>query len=47
MLAQARRHVGLVLGSPASYVSSIHMADATAAVAAALQEGEELPPVDR
>jgi nucleoside-diphosphate-sugar epimerase len=36
MLAQARRHVGLVLGPPASYVSSIHVADAAAAVAAAL-----------
>jgi nucleoside-diphosphate-sugar epimerase len=36
MFAQARRHVGLVLGPPVSYVSSIHVADAAAAVAAAL-----------
>lgn len=36
MLAQARHHIGFVLGSPDSYVSSIHMADAAAAVAAAL-----------
>lgn len=36
MLAQARHHVGLVLGPPGSYVSSIHVADAGAAVAAAL-----------
>jgi nucleoside-diphosphate-sugar epimerase len=32
----ARRHLGLVLGPPDSYVSSIHVADAAAAVAAAL-----------
>jgi nucleoside-diphosphate-sugar epimerase len=32
----ARRHVGLVLGPPGSYVSSIHVADAGAAAAAAL-----------
>jgi len=32
----ARRHLGLVLGPPSSYVSSIHVADAAAAVAAAL-----------
>jgi nucleoside-diphosphate-sugar epimerase len=36
MLAQARHHIGLVLGPPDSYVSSIHVADAAAAVAAAL-----------
>jgi nucleoside-diphosphate-sugar epimerase len=36
LFALARRHIGLVLGPPASYVSSIHMADAAAAVAAAL-----------
>jgi len=36
MLAQARHHIGLVLGPPGSYVSSIHLADAAAAVAAAL-----------
>jgi nucleoside-diphosphate-sugar epimerase len=36
MFAQARRHLGLVLGPPASYVSSIQVADAAAAVAAAL-----------
>jgi nucleoside-diphosphate-sugar epimerase len=37
LLALARRHFGLVLGPPASYVSSIQVADAAAAVAAALQ----------
>jgi nucleoside-diphosphate-sugar epimerase len=36
LFAQARRHIGLLLGPPASYVSSIHVADAAAAVAAAL-----------
>lgn len=36
MLAQARHHIGLVLGPPDSCVSSIHVADAAAAVAAAL-----------
>jgi nucleoside-diphosphate-sugar epimerase len=36
LFALARRHTGNVLGPPASYVSSIHMADAAAAVAAAL-----------
>lgn len=36
LLVQARRHVGLVLGPPDSYVSSIHVADAAAAVLAAL-----------
>jgi len=36
MLAQARHHIGLILGPPDSYVSSIHMTDAAAAVAAAL-----------
>jgi NAD dependent epimerase/dehydratase family enzyme len=36
MLAQARHHVGLVLGPPDSYVSSIHLDDAAAAVSAAL-----------
>jgi nucleoside-diphosphate-sugar epimerase len=34
--ALARRHVGLVLGRPDGYVSSIYVADAGAAVAAAL-----------
>jgi nucleoside-diphosphate-sugar epimerase len=37
MFAQARHHIGLVLGPPASYVSSIHVADGAAAVAAALR----------
>jgi nucleoside-diphosphate-sugar epimerase len=37
LLALARRHLGLVLGPPSSYVSSIHVADAATAVAAALQ----------
>jgi len=36
LFALARRHLGLVLGPPDSYVSSIHVADAGAAVAAAL-----------
>jgi nucleoside-diphosphate-sugar epimerase len=36
MLAQARHHIGFVLGPPNGYVSSIHVADAAAAVAAAL-----------
>jgi nucleoside-diphosphate-sugar epimerase len=36
LLALARRHLGLVLGPPDSYVSSIHVADAAAAVAAAM-----------
>jgi nucleoside-diphosphate-sugar epimerase len=36
MFAQARGHIGMVLGPPDSYVSSIHMADAATAVAAAL-----------
>ncbi|TDC43746.1 NAD(P)-dependent oxidoreductase [Actinomadura sp. KC345] len=36
MLAQARRHLGLVLGPPENYLSSIHMADAATAVVAAL-----------
>jgi len=37
LLALARRHLGLVLGPPAGFVSSIHVADAAAAVAVALQ----------
>jgi nucleoside-diphosphate-sugar epimerase len=37
LLALARRHLGLVLGPPDSYVSSIQVADAAAAVAGALQ----------
>ena len=37
LFAQARRHIGLILGPPDSYVSSIHVADAAAAVAATLQ----------
>jgi nucleoside-diphosphate-sugar epimerase len=36
LFALARRHLGLVLGPPDGYVSSIHVADAGAAVAAAL-----------
>ena len=36
MLAQARRHIVMTLGHPGSYQSSIHMADAGTAVAAAL-----------
>jgi nucleoside-diphosphate-sugar epimerase len=39
LFAMARRHLGLVLGPPSSYVSSIHVADAAAAVAAALHAG--------
>ncbi len=37
MLAMARRHVLLTMGDPDGYQSSIHMADAGAAVAAAMQ----------
>jgi len=36
LFALARRHLGLVLGPPEGYVSSIQVADAAAAVAAAL-----------
>jgi nucleoside-diphosphate-sugar epimerase len=36
LLAMARHHVGVVLGRPNGYVSSIHMADAATPVAAAL-----------
>jgi nucleoside-diphosphate-sugar epimerase len=36
MFAQACNHIGLVSGPPGSYVSSIHVADAAASVAAAL-----------
>jgi nucleoside-diphosphate-sugar epimerase len=36
MYAQARHHVGLILGRPGDYVSSIHLADAATAVVAAL-----------
>ncbi len=36
LFALARRHLGLVLGPPGSYVSSIQVVDAAAAVAAAL-----------
>jgi nucleoside-diphosphate-sugar epimerase len=36
LFALAHRHLGLVLGPPSSSVSSIHVADAAAAVAAAL-----------
>lgn len=36
MYAQARHHVGMVLGRPDGYVSSIHLADAASAVVAAL-----------
>jgi nucleoside-diphosphate-sugar epimerase len=36
MLAQARRHIVMTLGHPGSYQSSIHLADAGTAVAAAL-----------
>jgi nucleoside-diphosphate-sugar epimerase len=36
MFGLARRHFGLLLGAPNSYVSSIHVADAGAAVVAAL-----------
>jgi nucleoside-diphosphate-sugar epimerase len=37
MLAMARRHIVMTLGHPGSYQSSIHMADAGAAVAAAVE----------
>ncbi|MEV0383655.1 NAD(P)-dependent oxidoreductase [Nonomuraea sp. NPDC050643] len=37
LFAMARHHVGMVLGRPGGYVSSIHMADAGSAVAAALE----------
>lgn len=36
LFAQARRHIGLVLGRPGAYTSSIHLTDAAAAVVAAL-----------
>ena len=36
LLALARRHVALVAGAPADYLSSIHLADAATAVVAAL-----------
>ncbi len=36
MLGMARHHLGMVMGAPDGYVSSIHMADAAAAVVAAL-----------
>ncbi|GAB3566581.1 NAD(P)H-binding protein [Amycolatopsis endophytica] len=36
MLAAARRHVGLMLGPPGGYLSTIHLADAATAVVAAL-----------
>ncbi|MEU6789063.1 NAD(P)-dependent oxidoreductase [Nonomuraea angiospora] len=36
MYAQARHHVGMVLGHPDGYVSSIHLTDAAEAVVAAL-----------
>src|SRR5690606_2573143 len=35
-LRWARRHVGFLLGRPGGYISSIHLADAGAAAAAAL-----------
>jgi nucleoside-diphosphate-sugar epimerase len=37
MFALARHHIAIVLGRPDSYVSSIHLADAVAAVVAALR----------
>ncbi|WP_037065373.1 NAD-dependent epimerase/dehydratase family protein [Pseudonocardia acaciae] len=37
MFAQARRHVGLVVGPPDGYLSSIHLADAASAVVSALR----------
>lgn len=37
MFAQARWHIAPVLGPPESYLSSIHLADAATAVAAALE----------
>ena len=36
ILSLARRHIGVVLGPPDGYLSSIHVADGGAAVAAAL-----------
>lgn len=36
LLALARRHIGVVMGPPDGYVSSIHLADGAGAVAAAL-----------
>ncbi|MGH3424815.1 MAG: NAD-dependent epimerase/dehydratase family protein [Nocardioidaceae bacterium] len=36
MFTMARRHLGVVLGSPGSYLSSVHLADAATAVAASL-----------
>ncbi len=36
MLSQARHHIGMILGPPGSYVSSIHLSDAATAVVAAL-----------
>ncbi|MGP4097459.1 NAD-dependent epimerase/dehydratase family protein [Nonomuraea sp. KM90] len=36
LFAQARHHVGMILGHPAGYVSSIHLSDAASAVVAAL-----------
>ena len=36
IISAARRHVGLVMGRPEGYVSSIHLHDAAAAVSAAL-----------
>jgi nucleoside-diphosphate-sugar epimerase len=36
LFAQARHHVGLVMGRPGGYVSSIHLTDAATAVVAAL-----------
>ena len=36
MLSQARHHIGMILGPPAGYVSSIHLSDAASAVVAAL-----------
>ena len=32
MLGQARHHIGMILGPPGSYVSSIHLSDAATAV---------------
>jgi nucleoside-diphosphate-sugar epimerase len=37
LLALARRHLGVIIGPPESYMSSIHVADGATAVAAALQ----------
>jgi nucleoside-diphosphate-sugar epimerase len=39
VLALARRHVGFMPGPPSTYLSSIHLADAGAAVAASLTTG--------